>query len=78
VDDEASNLNGKVWTEEEILADEDLWRVSDDSGSEQEAMHKTAGTGFSRKKKIIETVPYDPNKRNKEYYDDEKQLRDEE
>jgi hypothetical protein len=67
-----SNQKEKVWTEEEILADEDLWRVSDDSQDEEEQnrLHTATGTGFSRKKKIVESVYYDANERNKEYYDD--------
>jgi hypothetical protein len=32
--DDLSRDGGKVWTEEEILADEELWRVSDDDAED--------------------------------------------
>jgi hypothetical protein len=52
----------KVWTEAEVLADEDLWRVSDDSDEEG------AVKVYTKEGQVSYT--YDPNVRNREFYDD--------
>lgn len=56
----------KIWTEEEVLADEDLWRVSDDEEPEEKI--------YNKKGKQVE---YNPNSRNKQYYEDEEELKEE-
>lgn len=55
----------KVWTEEEILADEDLWRVESDL--EEEQLYTRTG----------KAVKYNPYVRNKEYYDDDEEFKEE-
>jgi len=52
----------KVWTEAEILADNDLWHVTDSDESDDEF--------FEKGKKVEKVTHYDARKRNKQFYSD--------
>ena len=85
---------GKFYTEAEILADEELWRVTDSEEDSEEEEKKAGSEQASPEKKLPEKQEfdedgnplqqqsparrYDPYEQNKDYYEDPDALYDEE